>query len=241
MARFSRLEVYNEILRIGVLPIFYHPDIDTASNAVTACADGGAQAFEFTNRGDNAFRIFGDLVAHFAKTNPAVIMGVGSIVDGPTAALFIASGANFVVGPMLNPEVARLCNRHKIPYIPGCTGATQISQAEELGVELVKVFFRDSQAGQHFIRTHLLAMPWTRFVQTGGVEISESSISGWFEAGVSVVGFGSALFRKDLLDGKDFDGIRALSSQAVSLAGALHARKETDVHGRSVLGGPRGL
>jgi 2-dehydro-3-deoxyphosphogluconate aldolase/(4S)-4-hydroxy-2-oxoglutarate aldolase len=223
MARFSRLEVYNEILRVGILPIFYHPDFNIARSVIEACASGGAQAFEFTNRGDNAFQVFSELNAHFARTEPSLVLGVGSVVDGPTAALFIACGANFVVGPMFNPEVAILCNRHKIPYIPGCADATQISQAEELGVEFAKVFFRDSQSGQHFIRTHLLAMPWTRFVQTGGVEITELSISSWFEAGVSVVGFGSKLFRKDLMDGKDYDGIRALASKAVSLVGAVHS------------------
>ncbi|MCX7841163.1 MAG: bifunctional 4-hydroxy-2-oxoglutarate aldolase/2-dehydro-3-deoxy-phosphogluconate aldolase, partial [Anaerolineae bacterium] len=140
MARFSRLEVLNAIVDIGLVPVFYHPDLETAKKIVEACAAGGARVIEFTNRGDFAPWVFKDLSEYVAKSNPNIILGVGSVVDAPTAALYIASGANFVVGPILNPKVARLCNRRKIAYCPGCGSASEISQAEELGVEIVKIF-----------------------------------------------------------------------------------------------------
>ena len=126
MARFTRLEVLNEMINIGVVPVFYHGDLETAKNVVAACAAGGARVIEFTNRGDNAYRVFSDLVQHFAAADPSVILGVGSVLDAGTAALYISSGANFVVGPVLNPEVAKVCNRRKVAYSPGCGSASEI-------------------------------------------------------------------------------------------------------------------
>ena len=150
MARFDRMAVLNKILELGLVPVFYHEDVEVAKQIVTACAAGGAQVVEFTNRGDFAPQVFMELAQRFARAAPDVILGVGSVVDAPTAALYIAYGANFVVGPVLNPEVARLCNRRKIAYSPGCGSASEIAEAEELGVEIVKVFPGSSVGGPAF-------------------------------------------------------------------------------------------
>ncbi len=216
MARFSRLEVLNEILEIGVVPVFYNSDLDTAKKIVDACVAGGARVIEFTNRGDNAYRVFSDLVLHYSKANPSVILGVGSIVDPATAALYISSGANFVVGPILNPEVAKTCNRRKIPYSPGCGSASEIGEAEELGVELVKVFPGDCVGGPKFVKSVLGPMPWTRIMPTGGVCATKESIDTWFKAGVSAVGMGSDLVKKDLVDAGNFAAISAKTAEVIS-------------------------
>ena len=114
MARFMRLDVVNTLLDIGVLPLFYNGDLATAIELVSACVRGGARTIEFTNRGELAYPVFTELVKHFAKADPSVILGIGSIVDAPTAALFIAAGANFIVSPSFNPEISLLTNRRKI-------------------------------------------------------------------------------------------------------------------------------
>jgi 2-dehydro-3-deoxyphosphogluconate aldolase / (4S)-4-hydroxy-2-oxoglutarate aldolase len=207
MARFQRLEVLNEMIRIGLVPVFYHPEPEVARQVITACAEGGARLFEFTNRGDNAYRLFSDLVMHFAKANPDIILGVGSVLDPVTAALYIESGANFVVGPTLNPEVARTCNRRKVAYSPGCGSATEIMQAEELGVEIVKVFPGDSVGGPNFVKSMRGPMPWTRIMPTGGVSATQESIEAWFKAGVAAVGIGSDLARKSWVQTQDYDAI----------------------------------
>ena len=111
MPSHSRLDVLNTMIDIGVVPVFYQPDVDIAKEIVAACATGGARVIEFTNRGDFAFQVFTALAQHVATADPSLILGVGSVVDAPTAALYINSGANFVVGPLLNPDIARLCNR----------------------------------------------------------------------------------------------------------------------------------
>ncbi|MCL6430295.1 MAG: bifunctional 4-hydroxy-2-oxoglutarate aldolase/2-dehydro-3-deoxy-phosphogluconate aldolase [Anaerolineae bacterium] len=213
MARFTRLQVLNRILELGLVPVFYHHDLGTAIRIVEACAAGGATVVEFTNRGDLAYEVFAGLVRHFATANPEVILGVGSIVDPGTAALYIASGANFVVGPVLNPEVARVCNRRKIPYSPGCGSASEISAAEELGVEIVKVFPGAEVGGPGFVKAILGPCPWTLIMPTGGVEATKESIDAWFKAGVAAVGVGSNLIRKDLVEKGEFAAITARVAQ----------------------------
>ncbi len=215
MARFRRLEVLNEILRIGLVPVFHRPDVDVAQRIVAACAEGGARVVEFTNRGDNAYRVFSELVAHFAQADPDVTLGVGSVVDPATAALYIASGANLVVGPVLNPEVARVCNRHKVAYVPGCATPSEISAAEELGVEIVKLFPGKLLGGPDFVKAILGPMPWTRCMPTGGVTPDKESITAWFEAGVAAVGMGSRLIGRDLATDEDFGNLTRQVAQAI--------------------------
>lgn len=216
MARFSRLEVLNTILELGLVPVFYHKDVEVAKKVVTACVAGGARVVEFTNRGDFASQVFGQVSEYFAQVDPSVILGVGSVIDAPTAAMYIANGASFVVGPLLNPEIARLCNRRKIAYSPGCGSVTEISQAEELGVEIVKVFPGSSVGGPAFVKAVLGPCPWTRIMPTGGVDATEESINAWFTAGVACVGIGSKLIRKDLVAAGDWSGITAKVQQVLA-------------------------
>ncbi len=216
MARFSRLEVLNCMLELGLVPVFYNPNLETAKNIVAACRAGGARTIEFTNRGDFAFQVFTALSQHVAETLPDVILGVGSIVDAPTAAMYIAAGANFVVGPVLNPEAARLCNRRKIAYSPGCGSASEISQAEELGVEIVKVFPGGSVGGPGFVKAMLGPCPWTRIMPTGGVDATQESIQAWITAGAACLGMGSKLITKELVAAGDFEAITHKTAQVLA-------------------------
>jgi 2-dehydro-3-deoxyphosphogluconate aldolase/(4S)-4-hydroxy-2-oxoglutarate aldolase len=208
MARFDRMTVLNTMLETGLVPVFYNGDIGVAKKIVTACAKGGARIVEFTNRGDRAWNVFSELIAWAEDAQPDIILGVGSVVDAPTAALYISSGTNFVVGPILNPEIARLCNRRKVAYSPGCGTASEVSEAEELGVEIVKVFPGGLVGGPAFIKAVRGPMPWTRIMPTGGVAATEENVKGWIEAGAACLGMGSKLVRKDLVAAGDFDAIR---------------------------------
>jgi len=213
----DRMAVLNAMMDQGVIPVFYHPDVQVCKDVIQACANGGAKCIEFTNRGDFAPMVFTELSQHFAKADPSVILGVGSIVDAPTAALYIASAARFVVGPLLNAEVARLCNRRKVPYSPGCGSASEINYAEELGCEIVKVFPGGSVGGPDFVKSVLGPCPWTRIMPTGGVDATEESLTKWFKAGVVCVGIGSNLVTKELLDKKDYKGIEAKVRSTIEL------------------------
>ena len=223
MARFDRLTVLNTILADGMVPLFFHTDAATAIDITAALAAGGSRVLEFTNRGDFAVEVFTRLVKHCAENLPGFIIGVGSVEDAPTAALFIAHGANFVVGPNFNEEVARLCNRRKIAYMPGCGSVTEIAQAEEWGVEVVKVFPGSAVGGPDFVKSVLGPRPWTRIMPTGGVQTDEDNLREWFQAGVSCVGLGSGLMRKAWIDAGDFAAIEGETRVTLGRIQAIRA------------------
>jgi 2-dehydro-3-deoxyphosphogluconate aldolase/(4S)-4-hydroxy-2-oxoglutarate aldolase len=223
MATKDRMAVLTAMMEQSVIPVFYHPDVELCKSVIQACANGGAKCVEFTNRGDFAAHVFLEVTRYFAKADPSVIMGVGSIVDAPTAALFIANGAKFVVGPLLNAEVAKVCNRRGVPYSPGCGSATEIGDAQELGVEIVKVFPGSSVGGPDFVKSVMGPMPWTRIMPTGGVEPTEESLRKWFGAGIVACGIGSNMITKKLLDAKDYQGIEENVRKTVRLAATIKA------------------
>ena len=223
MAAKDRISVLLAMMDQGVIPVFYHPDVAVCKQVIQACANGGAKCIEFTNRGDFAAHAFHEVARHFATEDPSVIMGVGSIVDAPTAGIYIANGAKFVVGPLLNAEVARVCNRRGIPYSPGCGSATEIGDAQELGCEIVKVFPGSSVGGPDFVKSILGPMPWTRIMPTGGVEATEASLKAWFGAGIVACGIGSNLITKALLDRKDYAGIEAKVRDTVQMIKGIRA------------------
>jgi 2-dehydro-3-deoxyphosphogluconate aldolase/(4S)-4-hydroxy-2-oxoglutarate aldolase len=224
MARFMRLDVVNTLLEVGFMPLFYHGEQDTARGMISALARGGARLVEFTNRGEMAYPVFVELVRHFTTAEPGLILGVGSIIDAPTAALYLSAGANFIVGPSFNPEIARLCNRRKVLYIPGCGTETEITAAEEWGAEVCKIFPGDVLKPA-FIKASLGPCPWHRLMPTGGVEASEASIAEWIQAGAAAVGLGSKLISAQVLKDKDYDGVTAKTAQCIGWVKSARAKK----------------
>ncbi|GGF05798.1 2-dehydro-3-deoxyphosphogluconate aldolase / (4S)-4-hydroxy-2-oxoglutarate aldolase [Chishuiella changwenlii] len=197
MARFTRIEVALKAKETGIVPVFYHQDVEICKNILKACYEGGVRIFEFTNRGDFAHEVFAELTKFAAKELPEMILGIGSILDAPTASLYIQLGANFIVAPSLNPEVAKVCNRRKISWMPGCGSVSEISYAEELGAEVVKIFPATQVGGPDFIKAVKGPMPWTNIMPTGGVNATEESLKEWISAGAYCVGLGSQLFTKE--------------------------------------------
>lgn len=216
MARFDKQAVMAKIAQAPMVPVFYHKDLDTAKAVVKACYAGGVRAFEFTNRGDFAHEVFGPLVKWAAEECPDLALGVGSIVDPATAALYIQLGACFVVGPLFNPEVARVCNRRQVPYTPGCGSISEVGFAQEAGCELCKVFPGDV-LGPKFVKGLLAPMPWSKLMVTGGVEPTEENLTAWFKAGVFCVGMGSKLFPKDRIAAADWNYITEKCREALAI------------------------
>jgi 2-dehydro-3-deoxyphosphogluconate aldolase/(4S)-4-hydroxy-2-oxoglutarate aldolase len=225
MARFRRIEVFLKMEATGIIPVFYHPDIEVCKGVLQACYQGGIRIFEFTNRDDFAHEVFATLNKYAIKNFPEMIMGVGTVMDASTASLYIQAGANFVVSPILHPEMAHTCNRRKILWIPGCATLSEISHAEELGAEVVKVFpgevFKPA-----FIKALKAPMPWTNVMVTGGVSPTKESIEEWFSAGVSCVGIGSQLFPKEVLQRKDFQFVEDKVKTAMDLLQTWRAKQK---------------
>ena len=206
MARFDKQAVMAKIGTTGMVPVFYHKDAEIAKNVIKACYDGGVRAFEFTNRGDFAHEVFAECVKWAAKECPELALGVGSVVDAPTAALYIQLGACFIVGPLFNPDIAPVCNRRLIPYCPGCGTVSEVGNAQELGCDLCKVFPGDVY-GPAFVKSMKAPMPWSKIMVTGGVAPTEENLTSWFKAGVYCVGMGSKLFPKDRIEAGDWNYI----------------------------------
>jgi 2-dehydro-3-deoxyphosphogluconate aldolase/(4S)-4-hydroxy-2-oxoglutarate aldolase len=204
MARFTRIEVAMKMKETGIIPVFFHKDIDICKNVLKACYDGGVRVFEFVNRGDFAHEVFAELNKWAAEELPEMILGIGSIVEAGTAALYIQLGTNFIVSPLLNPDMAKICNRRKVSWSPGCGSVSEIGQAEELGAEICKIFPGSQVGGPAFVKGVKAPCPWSSLMPTGGVTPTKENMKAWFEAGVTCVGMGSQLITKDIIENGNY-------------------------------------
>jgi len=223
MARYTRLEVAQKMGEQGMVPLFYHADLEVAKAVVSACYHGGARLLEFTNRGDFAHEVFGELSKFCLKELPGMMLGVGSVTDAGTASLYLQLGANFVVTPVLREDIALVCNRRKVLWSPGCGSLTEIARAEELGCEVVKLF-PGGVYGPGFVKDIKGPCPWTNIMPTGGVNPDFDSLKKWFDAGVYCVGMGSKLMLKKEDGSFDLVGIEALTREALGIIRTVRGR-----------------
>lgn len=215
MATYNKLQVLEAVTSTGMVPVYYNKDAETAKSVLRACYDGGVRVFEFTNRGDFAHEVFAELVKYATKECPGLILGAGTVVDAGTASLYIQLGANFIVGPLFNPDVAKVCNRRLVPYVPGCGSVSEIGFAQELGCDLCKVFPAGNVGGPSFVSNIKAPMPWSLLMATGAVEPTEKNLSEWFKAGVTCVGMGSKLFPKEAIQSGNWSAITELCKEAL--------------------------
>ena len=216
MARFNKMQVLDAIVSTGMVPVYYNKDVEIAKQVVKACYEGGVRAFEFTNRGDFPHEVFAELIKFATKECPELVLGVGSIVDAGTASLYLQLGANFVVGPLFNPEIAKVCNRRLVPYTPGCGSVSEIGFAQEVGCDLCKIFPAGNVGGPSFVKNIKAPMPWSMIMATGAVEPTEENLSAWFKAGVTCVGMGSKLFPKEMIAAGNWEAISTLCRDALA-------------------------
>ncbi|MDT0678819.1 bifunctional 4-hydroxy-2-oxoglutarate aldolase/2-dehydro-3-deoxy-phosphogluconate aldolase [Autumnicola musiva] len=221
MATFTRIAVAQATKATGVVPVFYNKDLETCKKVVKACYDGGARVFEFTNRGDYAHEVFGELNKYVTQNLEGMILGVGSILDAGTTSLYLQLGANFIVSPIVNPEMAKTCNRRKVSWMPGCGSVTEISYAEELGAEVVKIFPGSQVGGPAFVKAVRGPLPWASIMPTGGVSPTEENLKEWFNAGVHCVGIGSKLFQKKEDGSFDYEKIKESIKCSIEIVESL--------------------
>jgi len=220
MAKFSRIEVAQVMKNTGLVPLFYHNDIELSKKVLKACYDGGARLLEFTSRGDFAHEIFTDLNKYALSNLPGMILGVGSVTDAAAASLYMQLGANFIVTPVLREDIAKVCNRRKVLWSPGCGSLTEIAKAEELGCEIVKLF-PGGTYGASFVKAIKGPQPWTSIMPTGGVSPTEENLKSWFDAGVTCVGMGSKLISKDIIANQNFEELEQMVRKTLKMIEAL--------------------
>lgn len=215
MTKFNKMQVMQAMHDTGMVPVFFNNDLETCKSVIKACYDGGVRVFEFTNRGDFAHEIFGELVKWADKVCPELILGAGTVIDAATAALYIQLGANFIVGPNFNPEIAPVCNRRLVPYSPGCGSVSEINDAQAMGCDVTKVFPAGNVGGPSFVKNVLGPLRWSNIMVTGAVSPDEENLTAWIKAGVFCVGMGSKLFPKETVVAKDWQAITDKCKEAL--------------------------
>lgn len=221
MAKYTRIQTTRTMQKTGIVPVFYHHDLEVCKKVVKACFEGGARVFEFTNRGDFAHEVFAELNHYVSKELNGMVLGVGSVIDAGTTSLYLQLGANFIVSPLLQPEMAKVCNQRKVAWMPGCGTVTEISYAQELGAEVVKIFPGAQVGGADFVKAVKGPMPWSSIMPTGGVSPTEDNLKEWFDAGVHCVGIGSKLFQKNADGSFDYQQISKKVQSALDIVQTL--------------------
>jgi len=211
----KRIDVVLKMREAGAIPLYYNPDIEVMKEVISACYRGGMSIFEFTNRGDMAHELFAELILWSRKEMPDLSLGVGTVVDAGTCSLYIQMGAKFIVSPLLNEDMARVCNRRKVLWMPGCATASEIGRAEELGAEIVKLFPGPTVGGAKFLKAYLGPCPWSNIMPSGGVSPTLENLSEWFEAGAFCVGMGSQLITGEIIKNKDYKKLEETAAYAL--------------------------
>lgn len=219
----KRLDVALKMRDSGAIPLYYNPDIEVMKEVILACYRGGMQIFEFTNRGDLAHELFAELITWSRKELPDLVLGVGTVVDAGTCSLYIQLGAKFIVSPLLNEEMARVCNHRKVLWIPGCATASEIGKSEELGAEVVKLFPGPTVGGAKFLKAYLGPCPWSNIMPSGGVSPTLENLKEWFEAGAFCVGMGSQLISKEIVREGNYKKLEETARKSMDIIKKLRA------------------
>lgn len=223
MADFTRIAVTQKMKEVGAIPVFYDSDVEVSIEVLKACYQGGARVFEFTNRGDSADLVFAELKKFALKELPGLMLGAGSVLDAPTTAIYLQRGADFIVSPIISREMAEVCNRRKVAWIPGCGSVTEISLAHELGAEVVKIFPGAQVGGPDFVRAVKGPIPWASIMPTGGVSPTRENLTQWFQAGVHCVGIGSKLLVKGADGLYDYQGVSQKMRETLDLIAQIRS------------------
>jgi 2-dehydro-3-deoxyphosphogluconate aldolase/(4S)-4-hydroxy-2-oxoglutarate aldolase len=219
---FSQNQIVSEMKRTGIVPLFTHDNAEDAQQVLQAAYDGGIRVFEFTNRRANSFEVFSHLLKS-RSSFPDLMLGIGTIMDGPTTKKFIDAGADFIIAPILKLEMSVVCKQHNKMWIPGCATLTEIVTAKENGAVVIKVF-PGSVLGPGFVSAIMPVVPDLQLMITGGVEPTEQNLSAWFKAGAMCVGMGSQLFTTEILKEKKWDVLKNKVSDALSIVQKIRTK-----------------
>ncbi len=214
----NKEKIVQAIIQQGVLPLYFHPDETTSIRILQALYESGIRVVEYTNRGKQALKNFRSLEKETYKQFPDLILGLGTVLDSKTAGKGIQNGANFLVSPGYSKELSKFSNNENMLWIPGCITPSELLQAQDDEIKLVKIF-PASVVGPGFIKSVKEVFPELLFMPTGGVD--HANLDSWFRAGASAVGIGSSLITKSIVENNQFDLLKtnttALIQQVASI------------------------
>ena len=209
--------ILQAILGQGILPLFYWESPSVCLKVVQTLYGAGVRAVEYTNRGTAALDNFTMLKKTLAAEAPDLYLGIGTIKSAKEAQAFVRAGADFLVAPIINPEVAAIAENAGLLWIPGCMTPTEIYRAQELRAEVIKLFPANI-LGPEFVSSIRELFQDQLFIPTGGVEIDEGNIRSWVRAGVAAVGLGSRLISKEILRTENYELLNAKTLEALRVA-----------------------
>lgn len=204
------------LLNQKLLPLYYHEEASTSLSVLRALYKGGVRLVEYTNRGANALSNFSELRKAVDAEIPEMLLGIGTIKNKEQAKQYIDAGADFIVCPSTNTDVAEVTKTAGLLWIPGCMTPTEIATAENAGAELVKIF-PGNLLGPSYISAVKDLFPGLKFMPTGGVEVEEGNLKSWFQSGVVAVGMGSKLITKEMMTQNDEASITNATIVALQL------------------------
>lgn len=209
----------SSIVSQGILPLFFNEDAVVSLEIIRTLYKAGIRVIEYTNRGKEALDNFKALKKAANREMPGLFLGIGTIKNVSDAEAFIDAGADFIVSPIVNPEVGKVASKHKLLWIPGCMTPTEIYLAQKNGADLIKIF-PANVVGPGFISSVRELFPGQLFIPTGGVELEAKNINSWFHAGVCAVGMGSKLISKQIMDKREYAKLYTDTVRAIELVKA---------------------
>ncbi|MFD0792143.1 bifunctional 4-hydroxy-2-oxoglutarate aldolase/2-dehydro-3-deoxy-phosphogluconate aldolase [Mucilaginibacter litoreus] len=200
----TKQHITDSIISQGMLPLFFHADTQVSLDVVRALYRAGIRVIEYTNRGEAALENFKALKQLQQTELTDLLLGIGTIKTLQQANDYVAAGADFIISPIVNPQVAQAAAENGLMWIPGCMTPTEIHQATEYGASFVKLF-PANVLGPGFVSAVKELFFGIKMMPTGGVDMDAQNIASWFTAGVAAVGMGSKLITRNVLDNKDYN------------------------------------
>jgi 2-dehydro-3-deoxyphosphogluconate aldolase/(4S)-4-hydroxy-2-oxoglutarate aldolase len=195
--------ILQSIIGQGILPLFYWESPAVCLKVMQTLYRAGVRAVEYTNRGTAALDNFTMMKKALAAEAPDLYLGIGTVKSKQEAEAFVKAGADFIVAPIVNPEVAAVAEAAGLLWVPGCMTPSEIFLAQQNKAALIKIFPANI-LGPEFVSSIRELFQDQLFIPTGGVEIDESNIRSWIKAGVCAVGLGSKLISKDILKNENY-------------------------------------
>ncbi len=218
----QRKQITTELLlKQKLLPLYYHESAAISVNLLQALYNAGIKLIEYTNRGESALQNF-TLLKSAAENMPGMQLGIGTIKNKEQANMFIKAGADFIVCPSVNAEVAYATHNAGLLWIPGCMTPTEIALAENVGAEIVKIF-PGNILGPSYISAIKELFPKLKFMPTGGVEAEAGNLKNWFQSGVVAVGMGSKLITKKIVEAKDYAELEMATKRVLAIIEEVNA------------------
>lgn len=209
----QRIKVIENMHRNGLVGIVRDSNEEDAMTRTRAIRDGGVSILEISMSTPGALNIISTVAKEIKEKKLDSYVGAGTVLDPETARACILAGASFIIAPNFKPEVAKLCNRYSVVYMPGCATFTEIINAMEYGCDVVKIFPATAVGGVGFIKAVMGPLPNARCVPVGGVNID--NIEAWFKDGAYAVALGKGLTHPNK-DKCDYEEIKAHAEAVVA-------------------------